>query len=43
MKALRDLFDAEMEYNLITRAFPAVFFGLIVAYLYVKGRHKRGL
>ena len=43
MIALRDLFDAEMQYNVITRLFPAVFFGLIVAYLYIKGRHKRGL
>jgi hypothetical protein len=43
MAALLDLFDTEMHYNVITRLFPAVFFGLIVAYLYCKDRHKRGL
>lgn len=43
MRGLLVLFDFETHYNIITRAFPAVFFGLIVAYLYLKDRHKRGL
>jgi hypothetical protein len=43
MRGLLDWLDFETHYNIITLGFPALFFGLIVAYLYLKGRHKRGL
>ena len=43
MEGLINLLDLETHYNIITHLFPAVFFGLIVAYLYTKDRHKRGL
>ena len=30
--------DREAEYHFVTICFPAIFFGLIVAYLYLKDR-----
>jgi hypothetical protein len=32
--------DVEYQYHFVTICFPAIFFALIVAYLYLKDRHK---
>jgi len=33
--------EREVHYHIITIGFPALFFGLIVLYLFFKGRFKR--
>jgi len=40
---VNDLFDIETHFYIITIGFPAIFFCLIVIYLYLKGRYNRRL
>jgi hypothetical protein len=43
VRKVSELFDREIQFHFVTLCFPAAFFSLIVAYIFLKDRHNRKL